>query len=141
MSSSTEGAAAGNRVVLTENGPLGFTGELVLRGEPIGAEAWFCRCGNSANKPYCDGSHRTAGRALTGEPAPKHAAPLAAPGGPLLLEPQPNGPLKVTGSLEVVSASGRVTDRVTQAWFCRCGRSQKAPYCDGTHRKVGFQAP
>ena len=23
-------------------------------------------------------------------------------------------------------------------FFCRCGRSPKQPYCDGTHKKVGF---
>jgi len=25
----------------------------------------YCTCGNSANKPYCDGSHRTAGNGKT----------------------------------------------------------------------------
>ncbi|MGI0070605.1 MAG: CDGSH iron-sulfur domain-containing protein [Thermoplasmata archaeon] len=25
--------------------------------------------------------------------------------------------------------------------FCRCGHSSHKPMCDGTHRKVGFQAP
>ena len=24
--------------------------------------------------------------------------------------------------------------------LCRCGHSHRKPYCDGTHRQVGFQA-
>ncbi len=27
------------------------------------------------------------------------------------------------------------------AYLCRCGGSSKKPYCDGTHRRVGFKAP
>jgi CDGSH-type Zn-finger protein len=54
--------------------------------------------------------------------------------------PNPNGSLKVTGNLEVVSGTGRTVNRVTQVWLCRCGQSANKPYCDGSHKRVGFVA-
>jgi CDGSH-type Zn-finger protein len=26
-----------------------------------------------------------------------------------------------------------------QYWWCRCGRSQKQPYCDGSHKAFGLE--
>ncbi|HEU6445443.1 MAG TPA: (4Fe-4S)-binding protein [Gaiellaceae bacterium] len=53
--------------------------------------------------------------------------------------PDPNGPLLVRGPLRVVRADGSV-EEVTRAAFCRCGHSANKPFCDGTHREVGFRA-
>ncbi len=61
-------------------------------------------------------------------------------GSALSIEPQKNGPLKVGGEIEIVSASGETLKQVTQTWLCRCGQSQNKPYCDGSHRKAGFEA-
>jgi Uncharacterized conserved protein len=33
-----------------------------------------------------------------------------------------------------------VLDGKVVAALCRCGGSSKKPYCDGTHRRNGFQA-
>jgi uncharacterized Fe-S cluster protein YjdI/CDGSH-type Zn-finger protein len=49
-----------------------------------------------------------------------------------------NGPLFLRGELTIEAASGPVHD--TRAALCRCGASTHTPFCDGTHRKIGFQA-
>ena len=49
-----------------------------------------------------------------------------------------NGPLMVKGSIEITYADGRKEQREKNTAFCRCGASTDKPFCDGTHRKVGF---
>ena len=130
-----------NTVRLRENGPLAFEAELQIRGEPQAApRATLCRCGQSANKPYCDGAHAAAGFSATGEPVAKDVAALEVRNGPLNVQPLKDGPLMVTGNLEVVSGTGRTTDKVTKTFLCRCGQSKNKPYCDGSHKAAGFTA-
>lgn len=129
-----------NTVRVRENGPLAFHAALTVAGQDVGYRATLCRCGSSQNKPFCDGSHTAAGFTATGEPASTPSEPLAARAGALDVAPQRNGPLHVSGNLEVVSGTGRTVNRVTDAWLCRCGHSQNKPYCDGSHAKAGFQA-
>ncbi|MFN0115950.1 MAG: CDGSH iron-sulfur domain-containing protein [Paracoccaceae bacterium] len=130
-----------NTVRVRENGPLAIEAELLIRGErQPGPRATLCRCGQSKAKPFCDGSHTAAGFTATGEPAAKEFQPLEARGGAVNVEPQPNGSLKVTGNLEVVSGTGRTVNKVTQVWLCRCGQSKNKPYCDGSHKAAGFVA-
>ncbi|MCI0736974.1 MAG: CDGSH iron-sulfur domain-containing protein [Beijerinckiaceae bacterium] len=52
----------------------------------------------------------------------------------------PNGPLIVSGSIEIVSGTGRTINRMMRAALCRCGESQNKPYCDGSHARTGFEA-
>ncbi len=33
-----------------------------------------------------------------------------------------------------------IIDSETKAALCRCGASNKKPYCDGTHSKINFKA-
>lgn len=133
-----EAAPPVNLVQLRENGPIGVRADMVLDGDPIGYRATLCRCGASKNKPFCDGSHHDIAFEATGEPATRESAPLTARGGPLAIDPEPNGPLVVTGNLELCAGTGRTFDRVTSARLCRCGGSATKPYCDGTHRRIGF---
>ncbi len=122
-----------------ENGPLALHGELTIAGVPT-LRATLCRCGASSKKPYCDGSHVAAGFTATGEPAIKESQPLARRDGPVTVTPVLDGPLRVTGALEVVSGTGHTVQRSEKLFFCRCGQSANKPYCDGTHKRNGFLA-
>ncbi len=133
-----EAAPLVNTLRLRENGPLAVNAPLA--GAASGHRATLCRCGASRRKPNCDGSHRAAGFVATGEPAELASAPLAARGGTMTVTPLKNGPLQLDGNLELVSGTGRTLNRVTQAFLCRCGGSKNKPYCDGSHRKIGFTA-
>lgn len=54
------------KITRAPNGPLLVNGNFVIR-TASGREGWrgtkaaLCRCGASANKPFCDGSHKDAG--------------------------------------------------------------------------------
>lgn len=125
---------------IRENGPYGIHADIELVGHGVMTRATLCRCGASNNKPFCDGSHTAAGFAATGEPATRPSEPLADRAGRLTIAPQPNGPLAVSGPLEICAGTGRTVDRVTTARLCRCGASASKPLCDGSHIRVGFRS-
>ncbi len=129
-----------NTVRVRENGPLAFHGECIVAGEAQPPRVTLCRCGLSKHKPWCDNTHKQGGFHATGEPDEKASQPLPQRNGALAIAPQRDGPLKVAGNLEVVSGTGRTVNRATEVFFCRCGHSRNKPYCDGSHRKAGFQA-
>lgn len=135
-----EGPPPVNLVRIRENGPLAVHADLRIGGAVSHFRATLCRCGASKNKPYCDGSHVAADFRSTGEPPTQPAEPLATRNGSLALTPKKDGPLYFSGSLELVSGTGRTVNRMQEAWLCRCGQSNNKPYCDGTHKKIGFRA-
>ncbi|MEJ2008814.1 MAG: CDGSH iron-sulfur domain-containing protein [Acidobacteriota bacterium] len=53
-----------------------------------------------------------------------------------------NGSLRIEGDFEICDSEGAVFDLAgrTSIGLCRCGHSENKPFCDGTHRKVGFQS-
>jgi CDGSH-type Zn-finger protein/uncharacterized Fe-S cluster protein YjdI len=130
-----------NAVRLQQDGPLAFYGELNIAGDASSFRATLCRCGQSQNKPYCDNAHIAAAFSATAEPLAQDSEPLATRNGPLEITPVPNGPLMIKGSLEICAGLGRTLNRVQETWLCRCGASNKKPYCDGSHKRIGFQAP
>ena len=56
-----------------------------------------------------------------------------------LVEALPNGPLMVHGSSTIKKPDGSIIRREKNTAFCRCGASGNKPFCDGSHRKVGFE--
>lgn len=136
----SESAPKVNLVIVRENGPLAFLAELTIGDLPVSYRATLCRCGHSKNKPFCDGMHANIGFAATGEPQAADSQPLANHSGPVTVTPLSNGPLIVSGSIEIVSGTGRTINRMTRAALCRCGASQNKPYCDGSHAHAGFEA-
>ncbi len=129
-----------NQLRVRENGPLAVHAQLRIGDTAVQLRTTLCRCGASKDKPYCDGSHVAAGFVCTGEPPAQTSDALAARDGAVTLMPKKDGPLYFSGNLELVSGTGRMLDRVQETWLCRCGHSQNKPYCDGTHKKIGFKA-
>lgn len=136
-----EAAPPVNLAAVREAGPYAFRGALILSGKPAGFRATLCRCGASKNKPYCDGTHHEAGFSASGEPPVGTTDMLPVRDGALAIDPEPHGPLVVSGNLEITSGTGRVVARLTAGRLCRCGGSQSKPFCDGTHARIGFRAP
>lgn len=52
-----------------------------------------------------------------------------------------DGPLEVSGDVEILAADGTVIKETDKSYLCRCGHSAKKPFCDGAHKKEGFTAP
>ncbi len=135
-----EAAPAVNLIQLRENGPLGVRADIVLDGVPIGMRAVLCRCGASKHKPFCDGSHNDIQFQATGEPVSVESKPLPMRNGPLNIDPEVNGPLVLSGNVEICCGTGRTVNRVTSTRLCRCGGSSNKPFCDNTHRSNGFRS-
>ena len=53
-----------------------------------------------------------------------------------------NGPYKVEGPVRIVDADGNEFEIPAGSGIvlCRCGQSRTKPFCDKSHRRVGFVA-
>lgn len=214
-------------IVITKNGPYEVRANLPLvpkrivrtaAGDPVAwstepalpheTPTWLCRCGQSRNKPFCDGSHKRVGfdgteeapnepffersqahegagltvhrvgnlcahssfcanaitdwyRLLPDTADPNVRVEVVAmvehcPSGTLVLEldgeviepdlpraisPVADGPYWLTGGIVVERSDGVPLEVRNRMALCRCGHSKNKPFCDGTHREIGFSAP
>jgi uncharacterized Fe-S cluster protein YjdI len=65
------------------------------------------------------------------------ASTAAAPA--IIVEPTPNGPLLVKSAHQLNLADGTTKQRSGTTAYCRCGASNRKPFCDGSHARVGFK--
>jgi CDGSH-type Zn-finger protein len=60
---------------------------------------------------------------------------------PTRITPYRNGPYLVRGPFTMVDQDGNeIEPKRRVVALCRCGRSQTRPFCDGTHKAIGFKA-
>jgi len=132
-----------NRIIVHKDEYLQFIGDLEIRsaGTEIDGEtrATLCRCGESNNKPFCDNTHKKVDF-TTDDLDTVKVDESAEQGGKLIVTTHTNGPIEVSGNLQIEDTDGEVIFTGTQTWLCRCGGSSKKPFCDGTHNRNGFTA-
>ena len=56
--------------------------------------------------------------------------------------PNNNGPLRLEGEFTICDPTGKEFGLAgrTVISLCRCGHSENKPFCDGSHKRVGFQS-
>jgi CDGSH-type Zn-finger protein len=93
---------------------------------------------NGGARSNGNGSGAAGGRAAE---APGGTASGPAGAQPARITPYRDGPLLVRGPFLLADQDGNeieVGRRVVA--LCRCGKSRIRPFCDGTHKTIGFQA-
>ncbi len=141
-----EQVPAENVIVITESGEYRVHADAALvtmNDEEIAEEyrMTLCRCGESANKPFCDNTHRKARFVAASEVADNSAETTElSPTGKLKIVTTPNGPLLLQGKFELRDQTGEQIFRGEKAALCRCGASGNKPFCDGSHVGAGFSA-
>jgi CDGSH-type Zn-finger protein/uncharacterized Fe-S cluster protein YjdI len=134
-----------NRVQLTRNGPVYFFGDIEVEdheGNTVLKDTRFalCRCGASGNKPACDNTHEKL-EWKGGTDADKTKMPEIEKEehDKLLIKLMKDGPAILEGCYTMESATvGEHTSDKGVA-LCRCGGSSTKPFCDGTHKEIGFK--
>ena len=61
---------------------------------------------------------------------------------PVEIRVKKNGPLRISGNFVIKDPDGNSFDLSGQevVSLCRCGHSNNLPFCDESHKRVGFQS-
>ena len=143
--SANEVAEASTSATIVPDGPLALRGNLKL-GDQQYSRLTLCRCGKSAEKPFCDGSHKQTSfddslyveaESSDGDGGDDGETENAAVSFKAIL----NGPIFINGSVSFKKIDGTELCKREKAAICRCGASKTKPFCDGSHKTIGFEAP
>ena len=58
--------------------------------------------------------------------------------GQVVIEVLKDGPIKVSGLENCIDSRGETIACKDEMHLCRCGASQNKPFCDGSHRRIGY---
>lgn len=115
---------------------LNAEGELILEDK----EFALCRCGLSSSKPFCDGTHKKQGIKAPQNFTDEREEDITGLEGKLTITVKTNAMYSVKGAMTIFSRDGQSKTTRTKAALCRCGHSEKKPFCDISHKKCGFTA-
>ena len=134
-----------NTIRVVADGPLYVHGRVKMalpgRDEPTSeTRLALCRCGASRNKPFCDNSHLNTEFKDPGELGDGRLVEVETEGDDLGISFVSNGPILIRGAVRLSGDTGEHSMVGTKGALCRCGASQKKPYCDGSHTAIGFES-
>ncbi|WP_372638064.1 CDGSH iron-sulfur domain-containing protein [Fodinibius sp.] len=137
-----------NAIIISPDGPVFLRGDIEVHnaeGKIIlkDTRLALCRCGESRNKPLCDNSHRDIGFEAPASFDKNKLRPSDTPGeedqSKLVVKLMKNGPALIEGTYRVYSMAAQPVAGTRNIALCRCGSSSGKPFCDGTHKEVGFE--
>lgn len=136
-----------NTITIVPDGPLYLRGDIEIQnseGETLleDTRVAICRCGESQNKPLCDNTHKDVDfKAPAGFEKSKLRPTDSGETSQdkLILKLMDNGPILLEGSYRVHSIANESANSSKNVAMCRCGQSSSKPFCDGTHKDVGFE--
>ncbi len=127
------------KAIIVPKGPIAIRGQIEL-GDRSYNRITLCRCGQSQNKPFCDGSHHQ--HSFDDKQyAEKESTDSPQSPSSIVVKPITDGPVILSGELSIQNTDGEELCRREKSGLCRCGASKNKPFCDGSHKEQGFQAP
>jgi len=131
-----------NSITIKANGPLIARGKIRVetsQGKQLTEddEVFLCRCGESGNKPYCDGAHKQCGFTDAAQFHDQKTEP-ATGDDTLIITVRENAMLIAKGPMRITNPDESCQTTRNKAALCRCGQSENKPFCDASHKQCGF---